>query len=157
MAEEKNENDVDIKDISSSLSIENHNISFSDLSTESPDVADFSPAFNETIEELDEAVNFSASDKISETVIQSNTGFNETMREVLTANAMGLQPPSPNAADITSREQAFIREGTPGFPSEMETEKLPPNIAGAIPRASGGISTLRTSSANLKDSRYGFA
>jgi uncharacterized FlaG/YvyC family protein len=157
MAEEKNQEQVDIKDIASSLSVENHNISFADLSTESPNVADFSPAFNETIEELDEAVDFSTSDKTAETVIDSNTSFNETMREIITANVMGLQPPSPNAADITYREQALMRQGSPGFPSEMDTEKLPPNIAGAIPRASGGISSLRTASANLKDSRYGFS
>jgi len=157
MAEEKNEEQVDIKDISSSLSIENHNISFADLSTESPYVANFSPAFSEAIEELAETVDFSASDNISETVIKSNTGFNETMREIITANVMGLQPPSPNVADITDREQALMRQGSPGFPSEMDTEKLPPNIAGAIPRASGGISSLRTASANIKDSRYGFS
>jgi uncharacterized FlaG/YvyC family protein len=157
MAEEKNQEQVDIKDIASSLPVENHNISFADLSTESPNVADFSPAFNETIEELDEAVDFSTSDKTAETVIDSNTSFNETMREIITANVMGLQPPSPNAADITYREQALMRQGSPGFPSEMDTEKLPPNIAGAIPRASGGISSLRTASANLKDSRYGFS
>ena len=157
MEEEKNEEQVDIKDIANSLSIENHNISFSDLSAETPYVADFSPAFSEAIEELSETVDFSASDKISETVIKSNTGYNETMREIITANVMGLQPPSPNAADITYREQALMRQGSPGFPSEMDTEKLPPNIAGAIPRASGGISTLRTASANLKNSRYGFS
>jgi|TARA_R110000824_G_scaffold30331_1_gene99947 hypothetical protein len=156
MAEEKNEEQVDIKDISSSLSIDHHNISFSDLSTESPHIADFSPAFSEAIEELAETVDFSASDNISETVIKSNTGFNETMREIITANVMGLQPP-PNVADITYREEALLKQGSPGFPSEMDTEKLPPNIAGAIPRASGGISSLRTASANIKDSRYGFS
>tara|TARA_R110002012_G_scaffold322054_1_gene554319 strand:- start:415 stop:891 length:477 start_codon:yes stop_codon:yes gene_type:complete len=156
---EKEEEELDIKDISQNLEIDNVNINFSDLDSERPSSVSFSPAFNEALEELDETVDFSSTENVSKTVIESNTGYNDTMREVTTMGAaLGLQPPSPHAADVNPRDADLMNQSSAAFPSEMETEKLPPNMGGATPRPSRGIQSLRATSANLKDSgKYGFA
>ena len=97
---------------------------------------------------------------VDQVVINNNTKHHDIESELrVSAAAIGGQPVSETPNDVTSRSHELSTSIPAGFPNEMDTEKLPQNMSGATPPPSRGLSSLRSTSADIKSggNRYGFS
>ena len=152
MEEEKNEKDVDIKNVASGLDV--GEISFSEMmSDRSTPLPVFSSLSAEALEDLAPFTDFQPSSAVDMTVIENN----KTNKE-LTSSIPEGQSVSEMGRDIEYRQADLFEKQSTGFPAEMDTEELPSNPGGATPRASTGVSNLRGSTdIRTKGNPYGYA
>jgi len=152
MEEEKNEKDVDIKNVSSGLNVAE--IPFREmLSDRSTPLPSFSSLSAEALEELEPFTNFQPSAAVDMTVIENN----KTNRE-LTSSIPEGQSVSEKGNDISFRQADLYETQTTGFPAEMDTEELPSNPGGATPPASRGVSNLKGNvDIRTRGNPYGYA
>ena len=152
MEEEKNEKDVDIKNVASGLDVAE--VPFSEMvSDRSTPLPSFSSLSAEALEELEPFTNFQPSSAVDMTVIENN----KTNKELISSIPEG-QSISEKVGDAKFRQSDLFEKQSAGFPSEMDTEELPSNPGGATPRASTGGSNLRGSTdIRTKGNPYGYA
>tara|TARA_R110001583_G_scaffold48520_4_gene151981 strand:- start:10 stop:471 length:462 start_codon:yes stop_codon:yes gene_type:complete len=137
---EENTQNINIKDAASMLQMDAMT-SFSEVVSDRKNtVPDFSSLSREGIEDMEEFNNFQPSAAVDKAVIDTNQTAQKIKIDQM--SAVG-QKPSELGNDIKFREQELFDTTTQGFPTEMDTEELPPDIGGVTPRASRGVSKSR--------------
>ena len=150
---DKKEEDVKIKDVATTLEM-NEFVSFSEtLSDRNTPLPAFSSLSEEAIQELEQFTDFQPSSAVDMTVIENN----KTNKE-LTSSIPEGQSVSEMGRDIKYRQADLFEKQTTGFPAEMDTEELPSNPGGATPPASRGVSNLKGNvDIRTRGNPYGYA
>ena len=159
MAEETTENQTNISDLAQSVEIGQTGLNFSDIIPDKFKPPSFSSLDQESLEAIEETVDTKSTEAVDATIIKSITDHTELQQRLMIEALPGTQPSSPNAGDIQSREHDLFNSAAAGFPNEMDTEKLPPNMGGAIPRPSSALQRLKTAPSGIKSAgnQYGYA
>jgi hypothetical protein len=159
MAEETTENQTNISDLAQSIEIGKTNLNFSDIIPDNFKPPSFSSLDRESLDAIEETIDTKSTEAVDKTIIKSITDHNQIQQHLMMEALPGTQPSSPHAGDIKSREHDLFNSNAAGFPNEMATEKLPPNMGGAIPRSSSALQRLKTTSADIKSggNKYGYA
>ena len=159
MAEETTENQTNISDLAQSVEIGQTGLNFSDIIPDKFKPPSFSSLDRESLDAIEETVDTKSTENADKTVIEAITDHDLLRQSMLAEAIPGLQSSSANAGDIQSREHDLFNSTAAGFPNDMSTEKLPPNMGGAIPRSSSALQRLKTTSADIKSggNKYGYA
>ena len=159
MSEENTQNEVNISDLAQSIEIGKTNLNFEDVMPDNFKPPAFSSLDQESLEDIEESFDTRSTEAVDTTIIKSITDHHEIQQHLMMEALPGTQPSSAHAGDIKSREHDLFNSNAAGFPNEMDTEKLPPNMGGAIPRPSSALQNLKTTSADIKSAgnKYGYA
>jgi len=161
MAEENKKSDTEtsMSDLAADLKV-SPSVNASDLMPNTNNIpANISSVERELLMPTEEIGGVS-SKTVDQVIINNNTKHHDIESELrVSAAAIGGQPISQTPNDFRSRSPELSTTIPAGFPNEMDTEKLPPNMSGATPPPSRGLSSLRSTSADIKSggNRYGFS
>lgn len=150
--------EVNIEDIAAALDA-SPTIKASELISNEQQIPDNISSVDKEVLTQQEDINPSPN-TVDAAIIETNTTHSELQRKINLAQAAGIgQSSSEYPDDIRPRGHDLTTTIPAGFPNEMDTEKLPPNMGGAVPAPSRGIASLRSTSADIKSggNRYGFS
>lgn len=137
---EENTQNINIKDAASMLQMDVMTSLSEVMSDRMNIIPEFSSLSIEAIEEMEDFNNFQPSVVVDKAVIDTNQAAQKIKIDQM--SAVG-QKPSELGNDVKFRDQELFDTTTQGFPTEMDTEELPPDIGGVTPRASRGVSKSR--------------
>ena len=162
MAENDNVTEkADITALAESVEEAQNTITLDDLikTTQEMDI-DFRSTYTEGIvEEEDELPQEIRAQTAEEPVVLDNRIYGDLQNRLkLDAAGMGLQQAPPLPGETENRFHKMMGQDSAGFPAELNPEKLPPNLGGAVPPASQAFSRMK-GPANIKTGRnpYGYA
>ena len=150
----------DITALAGSMEDAQSTITLDDLikTTQEMDI-DFRSTYTQGIVEEEELPQEIKAQTAATQVIEDNSVYNRIQRDVMLASmTLGLQQAPPLPGETENRFHNMMGQDSVGFPAELNPEKLPPNLGGAVPPASQAFSRMK-GPANIKTGKnpYGYA